>query len=106
MAWGKRGRGVFSGGHPAGLEDKNGDNMAPQYLLVTKKNKTLLPAEVGRLSTWLPRASQTGCRVGTESQPPAPLVQASSQCHGLSQVLVKIQGLGQMLTHSLRFSSL
>ena len=57
MAWGESGRGVFSGGHPAGLEDKNGDNMAPQYLLVTKKNKTLLPAEVGQLSTWLPGAS-------------------------------------------------
>lgn len=39
-----------------------------------------------------------------QCQPPASLVQPSSQCHGLSQVPVKMQGLCQKLTHSLRFS--
>lgn len=36
----------------AGVEQKSGDNMAPQYLLVTKKHKNLLPAE--GMSAWLP----------------------------------------------------
>lgn len=49
-------------------------------------------------------ASWMNYKVGTE--PPASSAQPSSQCRALSQALVKIQGLCQVLTHSLRFSSL
>ena len=55
MAWGQGGKGgcffFFCRGHPAGLEDKNGDNTALQYLSAIKKHKTLLSASMRALST-------------------------------------------------------
>lgn len=48
---GRKGRFFFCRGHPAGLEDKNGDSTALQYLSVIKKHKTLLPASMWALST-------------------------------------------------------
>lgn len=49
-------------------------------------------------------ASQRSSKVATE--PSASLAQPASRSCALSQALVKIQGLCQMLTHSLRFFSL
>lgn len=61
-------------------------------------------------------ASSVGCQHGYLGPPrpagewaqPATCLKhtASGQCHALSQAPVKIQGLCQMFTHSLHFSSL
>lgn len=49
---------VWGWDHPTGLEQKNGNNMAPQYLLVTKKHKNLsAKVVVVGVSAWLPGAS-------------------------------------------------
>lgn len=91
----------FFRGHPAGLEDKNGDNM--QY----GSPVPVSDQEAQNFAASKHAGSQHGCpgppRWAAE-QAHASLVQPSSQCHGLSQPPVKMQGLCQKLTHSLRFS--
>lgn len=48
---------VWGWDHPAGLEQKNGNNMAPQYLLVTKHKNLSAKVVVVGISAWLPGAS-------------------------------------------------